>query len=191
MLVTTQQAKYFQVIEYIFFFGLCGLSVYFMYGVLDKFFSGKTGVSLFEEHIKELPTIMLCFEKPSSRTAEYEYESDFKIDYSISDWSWNVNNYAKFLLKEGENVVLFDEIVFLEKMITSSKEYCYKLRSVLTNKFMIKKETQIALYFNVSEEELPKYLNVYVTSERNSYGVIIPHWKNRMRDGNVLKIQAN
>ena len=34
---TMQQAKYFQVIEYFFFFVLCGLSVYFMHGVLDKF----------------------------------------------------------------------------------------------------------------------------------------------------------
>ena len=38
---TMQQAKYFQVIEYFFFFVLCGLSVYFMHGVLDKFFSGN------------------------------------------------------------------------------------------------------------------------------------------------------
>ena len=37
----TMQAKYFRVIEYAFFFGLCGLSVYFMYGVLDQFFSGR------------------------------------------------------------------------------------------------------------------------------------------------------
>ena len=41
MLGSTLQATYFQVIELAFFFGLCGLSVYFTYGVLDQFISGR------------------------------------------------------------------------------------------------------------------------------------------------------
>ena len=42
---TTQQAKYFQIIEYILFFGLIGLSGIFMHEVLDKFFTGKSNFS--------------------------------------------------------------------------------------------------------------------------------------------------
>ena len=62
---TTRQAKYIQVIEYSINFCLLGLSVYFMYGVLDKFLSGKTSISQSEESINELPTIMACFVNPS------------------------------------------------------------------------------------------------------------------------------
>ena len=78
---TMQQAKYFQVIEYFFFFMLCGLSVYFMHGVLDKFFSGKTSISQSEEPMKELPTIMICFSKSNSRITKFEYGLDFIIQY--------------------------------------------------------------------------------------------------------------
>ena len=60
---TSQQTKYIQVIEWILYFGLCGLSAFFMHGVLEKFFSGKTSFTLSEESVKELPTIILCFSK--------------------------------------------------------------------------------------------------------------------------------
>ena len=83
MLRTTQQAKYFKVIEWCLFFGLCGLSGFFMRGVLNKFFSGKTSVTQSEDHIKELPTVTLCFSMPSTQTTEYKYGSDFKIDYQV------------------------------------------------------------------------------------------------------------
>ena len=63
MLGATQQTKYFIVIEWILFFGLCGLSGVFMHGVLHNFFSGKTSFSESEEVMKELPTVVLCFSK--------------------------------------------------------------------------------------------------------------------------------
>ena len=83
MLRTTQQAIYFKVIEWCLFFGLCGLSAVFMRGVLNKFFSGKTSFTQSEDHIKELPTVTLCFSMPNTRMTEYEYGSDFKIDYQV------------------------------------------------------------------------------------------------------------
>ena len=50
---TLQQAKYFQIVEYTFFLSLCGLSVFLMYGVLDKFIAGKTSISQSEKSLKE------------------------------------------------------------------------------------------------------------------------------------------
>ena len=78
---TPQQAKFFQIIEYILFFALCGLSGVLMYGVLDKFFSGKTNFSQSEESIMELPTITFCFSNHNSSIKKYEYGSNFKIEY--------------------------------------------------------------------------------------------------------------
>ena len=42
MLRSTQQDKYFQVIEWTLYFGLCGVSAIFMNGVLEKYLSRKT-----------------------------------------------------------------------------------------------------------------------------------------------------
>ena len=68
MLSIARNSKYFKVIEYIFFVVFWGLSIYFMYGVLEKFFAGKTSISQSEEYIKELPSITLCFMNPNKET---------------------------------------------------------------------------------------------------------------------------
>ena len=92
LVCSMHQTNFFKIIEYIFLIALCGLSGYLMYGVLDQFFSGKTGICQSKEPIKELPTITFCFTKPNSRKTEYEYGKDFKILY---------NN---IILEEGENI---------------------------------------------------------------------------------------
>ena len=139
MLGTIHLGKYFQVIEYIFFFVLCGVSVYFMYGVLDKFFSGKTSISQSEVSVKDLPTIVLCLDKASSRKTDYEYGSDFMIQYGIYDKTWD--NFEELFLYEGRKSILFDETINLEKM-TLDFGNCYKLTSTLTNECMLKHERE-------------------------------------------------
>ena len=88
MLSAKHQTKYIQVIEWTLYFGLCGLSVFFMYGVLEHFFSGKTSYSQYDEPITELPTIMLCFSKSDIGVTKYEYGYHFKI-YYYDDLSFN------------------------------------------------------------------------------------------------------
>ena len=108
MVGTTHQTKYIQVIEWTLYFGLCGLSVFFMYGVLEQFYSGKTSFSQYDGPITELPTFMLCFSKSDSGVTEYEYGSDFKIKYEII---YKTDNVGAFL-KEGENSTIMDEFVY-------------------------------------------------------------------------------
>ena len=178
---TTQQPKCFHVIEYSLFICLCGLSVYFTQGVLDKFFSEKSSITLSEEPIKELPSIMICFDKPNSRGTEYQYGTDFKIVYVIVGPT-NYNSAFVEELKEGKNsTTLFDETVYLEKMITIDTTHCFKITSVLTNKYTIIHYTQqIFLKFNetIDEENLPTSLKIFVTSEKNAFGVVYDVWYN-------------
>ena len=136
---TTQHDKYFLVIEYIFYFCLCGLSIIFTHGVVEQFISGKTSFSQSEEPIKDLPTIMICFSKPISNSIMlnmYEYGTDFNIHYSIctnncKEWS------DEKILTEGRNSTLTGEVVYFEKIITTmrSEPPCYKLTSVLSDKY--------------------------------------------------------
>ena len=158
-----------------------------MHGVLDKFFSGKTSISQTEEIITELPSITICFTKNHSKSMiEYEYESDFKIVYKIMDTKLTLHEID---LKEGKNSPLADETVYVEKMITSDNGLCYKLTSVLNNKYMMKYSTQIHLYFSdsIAEKNMPTSLEIFVTSEKNSYGIVFDKWRN----GKVFKTSVD
>ena len=120
---TSQQSKYIQAIEWILYFGLCGLSAFFMHGVLEKFFSGKTSFTLSEESVKELPTFMLCFSNSNLSNIEYEYGTDFKIKFQTS----YRNSYPYVFLKEGGNSTLLGETIRLEKITTMYLGNCYKI----------------------------------------------------------------
>ena len=93
---TTQHVKYFQVIEYILFFCLCGLSIVFMRGVLDQFFSGKTSFSQSEEPIKELPTIVICQQpKRNSNITKVHSSYFFKADFEILNvFEWQLSKFS-------------------------------------------------------------------------------------------------
>ena len=85
---------------------------------------------------------MLCFDKPSSREAEYEYGSNFTIKYEILDETKMFG--GNLWLKEGENLVtdiyhfstFIDETINLEKIINKKDQLCYKLTSLLKNKYV-------------------------------------------------------
>ena len=156
-----------------------------MYGVLNKFFSGKTSFNQSQEPIKELPTIMICFSKSNSRKIEYEYGSDFKIYYERSTSARNLA-YNNDFLKEGENTTTMEEIVYLEKIITKGMGNCFKITTFSIN--MNSAITYIILYFNKSSI-LDDFhtLDIFFTSAKNSYGVVGNWWLN----GKVMKAQVN
>ena len=182
MLGTTQQTKTIKVIELALFFGLCGLSAFFMYGVLDRFISGKTSFTQFQEPIQELPTIMLCFSMFDSDETYYEYGSYFKIKYER--YNESIEYFDHVFLKEGENSTIMDEIVYLEKITTLDMGNCFKITVFSINKY-IKGFIPIKLYFN--EEEDFHTLDIFFTSAKNSYGVVGNWWLN----GKVMKAQVN
>ena len=77
-----------------------------------------------------------------------------------------------------------------ESIITKEGiKFCYKVRPVLRNTYMNRQPTELHANFNESipEKELPTFMNVYVSSEKNSYGVTLLEW----RDGNVMKTKVD
>ena len=67
-------------------------------------------------------------------------------------------------------------------MITWFYGNCYKLTTILTNQYMIEQKqlTDILIYFNqsITEEKFPKEAKLFLTSEKNSYGIVISDWRN-------------
>ena len=185
---TSKQDKCFQVIEYIIFFGLLGLSFFLMYEVLDKYISRKTVITQSEVPITELPTIIICFSKQNSYNTKYEYESDFKIKLLYWDWDQS-DQIGSIFVKEGENTTLFGEIIWLEKIITAYRGNCFKITSILTNPYLIRDRTIINIYFNesITEEDFPNWSYIFVTSEKNSYGIVSSNWMN----GKILRTQID
>ena len=175
------QTKFFKIIEWILYLGLCGISAFFLEEVLVKFFAGKTSFTQSEKPISELPTITLCFSKPDSRKIEYEHGIDFKIKYKFYE-GWKEH---KITLKEGKQKKISGEIVKLEKVFTLNYGSCYIITSLLSKEYVIKDYVVISLKFNKSiiDEDLPT-LNAYITSEKNAHGIIRSLWKN----GKVIKI---
>ena len=186
-MLSTKEGIYLKIIEWILFFGLCGLSAVFLWGVLDKFNSRKTSFTQSEEPIQDLPTIAICFSKPDSRKTEYKYEQDFKIEYKIL--LGNQSLYGINFLKEGKKSTALGEIIYLQKMVTRYLGDCYKISSILSDHQLIKYGTRIFLHFNKSivDEDLPPFIKLFFTSEKNSHGIIESQWRN----GKIIRSQVN
>ena len=180
----TTQVKSFVIIEWGLFFALCGLSLFFMKGVLDNYFSGMTSFTQSEGPLKEFPTVVLCFSVPNSRNTKYEYGSDFQIKYSVEVHG----KQSGINLKQGENASITGEMLYFIKIASMRYGNCYKLTSMMTNNDMIKIITDISINFNssITEENIPS-LEIFLTSENNAYGVVFNKWVN----GKVIKLQID
>ena len=181
-----QRINYFKILEWSLFLGLCGISAIFMQGVLNKYFSGKTSIAQSESTITELPTVVLCFTIPNSRTTDFEYGSDFKIKYSVTVSSGE----SAIFLEQGKYAKVMGESINFENITTENLGYCYKLTSNLTYGYMIKEYTDFQIYFNESipQEDLPS-LKIYLTSEKISYGIVYSRsrWGGKMMKIHIEK----
>ena len=112
---------------------------------------------------------------------EYEYGSDFTVEYKL----YIDAKRPSVFIKEGENVIL-GELIHLETIKTLYKGNCFKFTSFLSNYHMIKKWIHFKLYFSksFSQDDLPT-LHIFMTSEKNSYGIVINEWMN----GKAMKAQ--
>ena len=176
-----EKASIFKIIEWILFIFLCGISVYFMLGVLNAYFSKQTSFSLSNEPITKLPTILLCFSSNGKFDGDvnYEYGSEFKISYEV-DWKKSIG-----FLKEGENFNDFNETVNIERIRTVYTGTCYKVSS-LSNFVSKGKFTSLFLHFDTSipTYKLP-YVKFYFSSEENLLGILFAEWF----DGKVKPVQ--
>ena len=60
-MLSITQYRFFKTVEWILFISLCLISVFFMWGVLEKFTSKDTSFKQYGETITEHPTITICF----------------------------------------------------------------------------------------------------------------------------------
>ena len=176
----TMQVNYFRVMECILYLVLFSVSAFFMWGVLDKFVSGKTSFSQSKEPTMKFPTITLCFSKHDSTITSYEYELDFVIKY----FYWSEDNKTSTFLVTGSNSSVLGKVVHINKLTAAYMGTCYEINresnGVIGNKFQ-----EFMLYFNrsIPFKDLP-LLKIFFSSEKNVYGISFNEWKN----GNMAKV---
>ena len=174
--------NYLKVLEWIIVIVLCFVSVYFSRVVLHKFISERTSMAQSKEHIKELPMITFCFYKPDLPISLYEYSLDFKIEHLLK----MADEKSSTFLVEG-NTALLGGTVRLNKIISAFMGNCFKISYKFKNPYDYQ-FSYFRVFFNQSIpwSDIPT-LNTFITSEKNSYGIVFNDWKN----GKAAKVEVD
>lgn len=174
-----------ELIQLLFFVGLFAVSLLFMKEVIQQFISNDTSLKQKEVNITEYPTITICPKGPNNIT--YHYESDFTIYLGGMQLKLgNESNEDSFDIFDNEYEYYDDTLTYQLQRVYSYEGgyYCYKINQ--TGYDLIR---GLATYLYVSFRESITYdelpdIEVYLTSYKNSDGVIFLEWM----DGNELKL---
>ena len=153
-------------IGWILYISLMATSIWFAWGVLDKFFKQDTGIQQYEGKIETHPTIAICMGK-----WKYKYQTDFKIKYTVKVGQNFVGNF----LAIGENYLkITKEKVNLAIIYTRYNGLCYVVNS--TRK-VDERWTGIVINYAPTVDRVPDSLPIIFTSDMNMYGVTQRDWR--------------
>ena len=145
--------------------------------VWSQYQSKDSSFKVYEEPIKKFPTFTFCTDPDSN----YMYEFDFTINYDDTKLKLGGNQ-----IDNGGNTT---ETVYLEEVYTYVSGTCYRIlieMNYTTGNGIVSK---IYIEFNetFSYDNLPEVLQFYLTSDKNSHGIVFNEWK----DGEELAITIN
>ena len=173
--------KCLKLLEWVFFLGLCIISIFFMQEVLRKYTSNATSFTQEKRPLTEQPTITICF-KPYDHN--FTLGKDFNITYF---YYYNLTQKVSLELKSGNNYNVVDnETVILQEMTTYFSGVCQKIN--IESKFFPRKSKFVGIDFekSIPNENIPE-LKVFITSEGNAYGIVINRWM----DGETLEVDIS
>ena len=146
-------------IGWIFYMTLLATSIWFAWGVLDKFSKQDTGIQSYEEEVETHPTIVICM-------GSFKYDNDFYITYVIAG-------------KDGTNLKIgynylekMNETVTLTSIHTRYNGQCYAINTTNNDD---ERHTVIQIFSQ--GDNLPASIPVIFTSEINSYGITQRDWR--------------
>ena len=159
----------FKIFDWAVFVGLCFLAGYFMNNVIVEYQAKKTSFTQSLEPIIKLPTVVICLESEFA----WMYDKYINITYWTPNTIVSLIENQKYELKDDNEVVEVNQF----------EQRCYKINSTLVKPFEQSHFRWISIQIvNYDEEYMPKYVNVFFTSEENSYGPSLDWW-----DGNVFE----
>ena len=148
-----------------------------MMEVWSQYQSKDSSFKVYEKPITNFPTLTLC----TGSDSNYRYDLDFTIYYDGTKLKLGGNQ-----IDHGDNST---ETVYLEEVYTYVSGTCYRIlieMNYTTGNGIVSK---IYIEFNetFSYDNLPEVLQFYLTSDKNSHGIVFNEWK----DGEELAITIN
>ena len=148
-----------------------------MIKVWDQYQSEDSSFKVYEEPITNFPTLTLC----TGPDSNYRYDFDFTIYYDDTKLKLGENQ-----INDGDNST---ETIYLEDVYTFVSGTCYRI--FIKINYVIESGIKSCIYIEFDNittfEDLPEVLEFYLTSEKNSHGIIFNEWK----DGEELAIKIN
>ena len=159
--------KFFKIVEWAIFLGLCAASYFVVIGVWEQYQSLDSNLKRSTELISGAPTMLFTF-YPTINNAngkEFEFGNDFNFSYSI----WGLGEIP-INLTRGMNYIQTDTMNFQVKYekLSGGAVGGHKISSDFIS---ASTEGIISVHFNKSIllENLPR-VEIYITSEENAYG---------------------
>ena len=124
--------KLCKAVSWLMFLGLCVLSAYFMYEVLDQYFSKDTSFKVTEEPLTNYPTITICFTRRKESWKDLlSIESQFDNLLGKGSFEYgkdfNISIGASLLVKGDNYIVGINETVTVESVANLFIGMCYKV----------------------------------------------------------------
>ena len=184
---------------------LISIFVLYVNEVFMKFLNGYTNSKILSDIPKYLdsPTFVLCMgpEKKQSKLLQHNLTSEnlWTCQKNCNISMRKILNDISYIIEKDFSITLLNAFKSSQKDLKlgnnkfkdGDKKYNIEVTEILNNrhsicykitpKFKIKDESFfIYLQFNssnVSKKDMPKAVNVYITSEMNSYGIHSSRWK--------------
>ena len=182
-----QRVEWVDLAQWLVFLWLCGLSGYYIYTVLGKFFAEETSFKVYEEPIIEAPAITFCFSSPSDGKYSadkkiYSYGIDFNITVKVLD-----DRSEEKTLMKGKNVLEYlhlQFIILLDGLYTKYDGMCYMVTAEIKGaEFDPTITWEFSMHMNQSENS--PNVHIYFTSKENAYGILQKEWT----DGNYWRME--
>ena len=196
-----------KVAEWLFYFGIGSIAILFVYkgGDIEQFQSKATNFKIKQVPYTKRPVITVCpghwpdIPYYADEKYRYKYSSDFNIsigsiianlghnsikcsDFGEPDGSFYTYDDCDYVDDSGEDSIIS---FVLEEVYSVSHGLCYNIVHDPDKIYDWKIPIQILLIYNdlIPSEKLPEAMNVLITSDGNSHGIIFSTWM----EGNELQ----
>ena len=149
----------FKIIEWMILILLLMVSIYFMWDVMNKYNSKDTSFKHYKKSLTEYPTLV----------------------FSLYPWSYKLGVNFNIIIDQHHelsfgNTSIDENIVSLEPVETVFGNY-FRLQKISLSREIKPTKFSILFKFNqtIPKEELP-LTKLYITSEENSYGIVMFNW---------------
>ena len=182
-MLTSKEGKlldiFFKILEWALFLALCVVSILFLKEVWHKYETYDSNFKMSTKMVSSAPTLMICFwpSKNKANGQPFEEDKGFAMFYTTDNINFERN---KAKLVEGTMIIPDDNDVETEKTkvryekIDTFEDGSYRTCHKISSEFKPRsKWAAIKINFDGSilKENLP-VINIYITSEDNSYGRI-------------------